>query len=289
MPSKTIDCIKNSFKSWKALAKRLEYFDQDILQKVNPHTVTNEALVEHAFGFTKLKGQCQLQSMEEYVFNKMKNEIDFQMRLVKLDFCQYVKVKLRDKSYQNLDEQFKSLLTIDDISEILFAEGKKSQRPSGTKEISSADENLLKQAYLTTKSVPRQSNRAKWKERSGFAPNMLTEKDEGSKLLVGDMVFCRDPLDGIRKLIVQDEIFLGNVAMMVNVKDVEILKTAFVSISDLLIYKGLVFVIPSQLYDIVDNSVRLKDLASQLFEDFVSNVNDSNLIYTEEAENWKLK
>ena len=82
--------------------------------------------------------------ISNYIYNKIKTEIDFQMRLVDLDFCQYVKVKLRDKSYQHIGNQFKSVLSLEDIKEILFSGGRKSQHPN----------------------VKRKSNLAEWKENA---------------------------------------------------------------------------------------------------------------------------
>ena len=37
------------------------------------------------------------------------------------------------------------------------------------------DDLLVKKACLLSKSVPRQSNRAKWREKSGYNPNMLSD------------------------------------------------------------------------------------------------------------------
>ena len=42
-------------------------------------------------------------------------------------------------------------------------------------EITENDNIILRQVFLLAKSVPRQSNRTKWQERSGFQPNLLQE------------------------------------------------------------------------------------------------------------------
>ena len=55
--------------------------------------------------------------------------------------------------------------------------------------ITDEDEHLLKKAFLLAKSVPRQSNRSKWRERSGHQPNLLVEKSSGI-LYAGDLVCC---------------------------------------------------------------------------------------------------
>ena len=181
---------------------RLEYFGDDLSEKINPHTAVSECLIEHSFGFQTAGAQGELQSKEAYVHNKVK-ELDFQMRLVDLNFCQYVKIKLRDKSYQHLGEQFKSVLDVDDIKEILFSSGRKSKncQASTTSEM---DEKLLRQAFPITKSVPRKSNRSRWKESPGYSSNMLEDRDgDSGKLLIGDLVFCNDPLDGAKTLIVR--------------------------------------------------------------------------------------
>lgn len=117
----------------------MDYFDESLADRVNPRTITNESLIEHSFGFTVSKGQSQLQTQQEYLHNKMKHEVDFQLKLCNVNFCQKVKVKLCDKSYQDLDDQIKSLLTIDDIWDILLS----GKTKSAVDPVDPADEKLL--------------------------------------------------------------------------------------------------------------------------------------------------
>ena len=50
---------------------------------------------------------------------------------------------------------------------------------------------ILKKAYALSKSVPRQSGRNRWREKSGFAPNMLIEEALSGVLLNGDILaYC---------------------------------------------------------------------------------------------------
>ena len=69
----------------------------------------------------------------------------------------------------------------------IFAFSRKNNIPKISYEISGNDEHLLRKAYLLAKSVPRQSNRSKWREQSGYKPNMLTET-------VRRWVLCKDDL-----------------------------------------------------------------------------------------------
>ena len=56
--------------------------------------------------------------------------------------------------------------------------------------------------------------------------------------------------------------------------------------SELLTNKGQVFVVPSQLYDVVNNEIELSDVATQLVEDCVMNMsrNDQLLSDVESAD-----
>ena len=186
--STTIDCFKDTMESWKALVKRLDFFDESLKDQVNPRTITNELLVEHSFGFTVKKGQYELQDMYQYIHNKIKHQMDFQMRCIDLPFNQYAKVKLRDKGYQQLDDDFKSKLDMDGFWDI-YVKGKEKESVDSTVKPTDDQKRILRQAYLLTKSVPRQSTRSKWKEASGYEPNLLADKESSSKLLVGDLVF----------------------------------------------------------------------------------------------------
>ena len=164
--SDTVWCIKDSVSNWKAVLHRLDTFDPTLSDKVDPHAVNNENLIENSFGFTKTQGQSTLQSMQEYCYNKSRHEVDFQLKLCDLNFCQKVKVKLRDKSYQEIDESQKCKLEITDILEVLLrGHSNKKSRASEAVSVSHHDENILKQSFLLSKSVPHQSNRAKWKEQ----------------------------------------------------------------------------------------------------------------------------
>ena len=46
----TIKCLISTWNSWKALQKRLEFFNQNLVTQVDPHTITNESLIEHGWG-----------------------------------------------------------------------------------------------------------------------------------------------------------------------------------------------------------------------------------------------
>ena len=98
--------------------------------------------------------------MYEYVHNKSKQEFDFQMRLTQLPFCQHTKVKLRDKSYQDLDSSVFSKMDMDDFLDI-FCDDPRTKKKT-TLDVHPADQLVTQQAYLLTKSVPRRSNKSKW-------------------------------------------------------------------------------------------------------------------------------
>ena len=275
--TQTLKCFHSTVSSWSAILNRLNYFDTSLADKVNPHVITNESAVEHSFGYTVKRGQSQLQSQQEYIHNKMKHEVDFQLRLTKVNFCQKVKVKLRDKSYQDLDDDMQSVLTVKDIWNILLSGKSKSKCTSVP--VDPADEKILKHSFLLSKSVPRRSNRAKYKEESSYAPTMYIDDEDEGKLVEGDLVFTRNESGEVKKLIVVEEMVLHNIDNTVLVKD-ESSQQDYIPISNLLKERGLIFIIPSTMYKVIHNSIEMNEIASQMFQECLDGLTAS--IYTDE-------
>ena len=74
----------------------------------------------------------------------------------------------------------------------MFQFSSESEKTNSSMEITEEDVMILKKAFLLTKSVPRQSNRAKWHENSGFQPNLITNEPCHGKLLTRELVFHID-------------------------------------------------------------------------------------------------
>ena len=283
--TQTFRCFETSLSAWTAVQKRLAYFDDSLSDKVNPHTLTNESPLEHSFGFTVEKSPGQLQNQHEYIHNKMKHEVDFQLRLTKVNFCQKLKVKLRDKSYQDLDEEKKSILSVKEIWSILLPRKSRSKvcEPSSSSHPNSSDERVLKQAFLLSKSVPRRSNRAKYKAESGFAPTMYINDEDDGKLLVGDLVMTRMDSGDLRKLIVVKELTLGNEKDSVLVKD-EFSRQGHVLVSNLVKDRGLIFILPSSMYKLERNAIEMTEIGLQMFQECVDSISNSVNIMQKEVE-----
>ena len=112
---------------------------------------------------------------------------------------------------------------------------------------------------------------------------MLADVDADSgKLLVGDLVFCDDALDGVKTLIVHEEVHLDNISEHIVVRQVARKDSEYVLSSKLLMDNGLIFIIPSQMYDIINNEIQLNDVASQMLEDCIINKQSGNLPYSDE-------
>ena len=58
------------------------------------------------------------------------------------------------------------------MSEVQVFSGKK------VSELTDDEDLILSKAYVLSKSVPRQSGRNRWRERAGFAPNILSEEPQ---------------------------------------------------------------------------------------------------------------
>ena len=188
--TETIDCIQKTVSALKGLAERLNFLEPGLHLQVYPHAVGNEYLVENAFGFTMKKGQGHLQTQIEYTQSKRRHSVDFQMKMCETPFHQYTKVKLRDKGYQEINPALKSKVSLDDLSTLFSNKAKKREESRAlATSLSPADEQVLKTAWLLSKSVPRQTNRAKWRAQSGHAPNMLMEKKDKGYIKKGYLVF----------------------------------------------------------------------------------------------------
>ena len=250
---------------------------------IYPHACTNECLVEHSFGFTVKKGQGHLQTMEEYIHAKSKHALVFQMRMINSPFNQYTKTKLRDKGYQHLDSSFNSKLELKVLTEICLGRRKKE---SILVEILNEDDSKdLRCAYLLTKSVPRRTNREKWKEASGYRPNLMCEKNQSGSLMKGDLVFFEAADETLMYLMVVTDTLLVDTNIRVYVKAVSGKDNIIsVSINKLLSDKGLIVVIPSYLYSIENDCVLFTDIAQVLFQETIDR--NSKLSYSDD--NWAL-
>ena len=202
--TETLECLLDTIESWQAICSRLDYFDESLKDLVVPFVIANESLIERSFGFVVKKGQSSLQTMQEYVQNKSKSLIDFLIKMCCCPFNQDIKIKLRDKGYQHVHGSMVSKISVKELWEVLNAAA--SGHPKAVQDDDPEDKEPdkgLYRAFLISKAVPRKSNRAKWKEQSGFSPPMLEEMEEDYKFVQGDMVFALN-LDGtILRLIVE--------------------------------------------------------------------------------------
>ena len=72
--TETLESLDASIDAWSSLCSRLDYFDPSLKDQVVPHSVENESIIEHQFGFVGTKGQSALQTMQEYVQHKTVRE-----------------------------------------------------------------------------------------------------------------------------------------------------------------------------------------------------------------------
>ena len=77
-------------------------------------------------------------------------------------------------------------------------------------EVPECDRILLNKAFAVAKSVPRQTNRAKWRERSGFTPNLLSERSAPGMIRAQDLVCCHSITGSLMFLIVQEDVLLSD-------------------------------------------------------------------------------
>ena len=258
----TIECVQSTIDAWKGIAKRLNFLQQDLHLNVYPHAVANEHLVENAFGFTMKKGQGHLQTQKEYINSKKRVSVNFQIDMCEKPFHDYTKVKIRDKGYQEINPALKSKVELDDLQE-LFQVDQKNDDDEDTV-VTPDDKDVVHTAFLLSKSVPHQTNRCKWREKSGFTPNLLQENDSG-KLKVDDLVF-HEMVDGsIAYLKVQKEILLTNATIHIELVPFNSTTLLNVQISKLMVHKGQIIVMPSYCYSVTNGIIEFSDITEEMF------------------------
>ena len=116
--SATIQCLNETIDSWSVLCKRLDYFKAGLSKSVYPHAICSESKVEHSFGSVKKSGQGHLLTVEEYIQAKRSTQVDFQLGMCDLPFCQEIKSKLRDKGYHDVKERGKLNISLSQLQDI---------------------------------------------------------------------------------------------------------------------------------------------------------------------------
>ena len=211
--SQTLKCINSSIDSLKGVSNRLLALSGGYEVPVYVHTLISESIVEHSFGETQQKGQGNLQNKEEYCQAKRRSQVNFHIKMTDAPFNQYVKVKKRDQGYQAIEKGC-TKLRLDDLREI-FHQEKTKKVPIVESE---SDTLTLKCGFNIAKCVPRQTNRCKWRERSGFAPNMLQSSSNSGKLFSGDLVFIKFLDNQLINLVVSEDVTLDDLDMSLKVR-----------------------------------------------------------------------
>ena len=254
--SKTIECVVDTIKSWKVLSARVESIIAGSSQDIYPPSVTSEHNVEHSFGFVGKKGQGNNQSQQEYIAAKRSHAVDFQLRMCKMHFCQSQKSKIRDKGYQELEGDRVSL-SVEDLKEIFGFCEKQNTEDDENNDITEEDAAVIQKAFLLSKSVPRQTNRAKHREKSGYEPNMLLDHCGPGKILKNDLVCTQTIADEIMYLIVQKDVLLDNQDVQIPVTKIGDSSVFNVTYDKLLTDMAQIICIPPQLYETIDHEVVL--------------------------------
>ena len=128
--------------------------------------------------------------------------------------------------------------------------------------VSENDNIVLRKAFLLSKSVPRQTSRSKWRERSGFQPNLLLPTPaKAGKLLKNDIVFARGLQGEILNLMVNEDLSLNDVDKLVHVSEVgrDVHSVIQLKQDVLLVDNGLIAVVPHGMYTIDGGQIDFDD------------------------------
>ena len=261
--SGTVKCIQSTVESWRVLQERLEQIEKGSSARVYPPSVACE--IEHFFGFVTKKGQGNNQNQQEYIIAKRRHLVDYKFKMADVPFCQHEKEKVCDKGYQDI-QHGRFPLIMDSLRKVI-SHSNIENLIEVDQLLTEDDEIVLKKVYLLSKSVPRQTNRAKWREKSGYKPNMLTDSSSPGLLEKNDLVFCLSKNDELVYLIVQKEFLLDDINSKVPVYKVGSSSEKQIRCSKLLGDKGQIFTVPSSLYTLDDEgSVTLDDVAFKHLE-----------------------
>ena len=198
--------------------------------------------------------------MEEYLSAKRRHLVEYKLKMANVPFCQHEKEKVWDKGYQDIDHN-RFPITVETLKKVLAHSNKEDYL-----EVDIEIPLLVKKTCLLSKSVPQQSNRAKWREKSGYNPNMLSDCSSAGVLNKDDLVFSRSETDKLLFFIVQEKFLLDDINRTVLVRKVGSSIDTWVSCTKFLGDKGQIFIVPSQLYTVDDGDVILNEAVTKHME-----------------------
>ena len=268
--TQTLNSMNLSVDSLNAVQNRLKHFFGCVDPDIYCHTLFNESYVEHSFGHQNQKTQGQLPNKQEYCQSKRRQQANFQITMCNTPFNQYSKVKKRDQGYQAVGDRDIDL-SIRDMKEIFDKFDDDNKQVENKKTSDDDDTKILNYAFNMAKAVPRQSNRTKWREKSGFMPNMLLQSDSNAgKLFAGDLVFFKSLDNRLLNLLVAENVTLIDINMSVKVKILqndEANRVYTIQLSQLLQDGGRTVVIPSTLFKLEDGELKLDENVSSYILD----------------------
>ena len=180
-----------------------------------------------------------------------------------MPFFQDTKENLHDKGYQQLEGN-RCVLTKKELCEI-FGCKEREECMDEEQDLTSDEATILKKTYLLSKSVPRRSNRTKWRERSGFQPNILIEKSSAGTLFQGNLV-CSRSAHGLVYHVVEVSTALDDEGVHVPVVTVDGSEKLAILHSDLVGDRGHIMALPSTLYRISRGQLVLCTPAAEEFD-----------------------
>ena len=148
----------------------------------------------------------------------------------------------------------------------MFQFSSESEKTNSNVEITEEDVIILKKAFLLTKSVQRQSNRAKLHENSGYQPNLLTKEPCDGKLLTWDLVFHIDIENQLIKYILNADFVLSDIHKEAKVYQVRKKETITIDFTKLVTEQGLIVTVPKDIYSHDGEEVVMEDIVIDVLE-----------------------
>ena len=208
-----IDCLAKTAINCRILEKWLLSSDCRNISSSTVYSMANEAIIEHGFGLSTMKGHSFNKTMREYALQKLKFDADLIMKTTQTSFSQPL---LYRKRYQ---EPLVSNITCTEVQAAvqearkLIPEKEKFTVVSfGDRQDHTAEVKVLVEAVRILGAQPRKPNRSHWKQNSGYAPTIPANETHVDVILQfqeNDIICVKTAFGAVLVVIVEDVPFIN--------------------------------------------------------------------------------
>lgn len=212
---KDIECLRRTANSAAQAKVFIDNLQCRNVDNASVYSVANEAIIEHGFGLSSIKGHTFNKSMKEYSSQKLKNNQDLIMKVSKTAFSQPVLKRKRYQEPLSANIQASGVLAVVKESLSKVPDDQKYTIVSmGYKEGLDRNQKLMVEALQILSAQPRKPNKSHWKQNFGHGPTVpVNEVCESGPLLQfkkGDVLATKNGLGGYNLLLVKSDVLFGD-------------------------------------------------------------------------------